>query len=86
MSDGIASVYASNVGQLILNLTGRGLLVRMLTEDSVIGGKVLMLQISDVTKKDKVRVIKEALTEDVVTSIRDVAVIADALVEKLKKS
>lgn len=81
----ITSMYAANVGALVLNLANRGVIVRIATEDSILGGRVLMLQLS-LMGKGKSQVIKETLTETVVEQISDVAVIADALMNKLKQS
>lgn len=81
----ITSTYASNVGALVLNLASRGVIVRIATEDSILGGRVLMLQLSQMGK-GKTQVIKETLTEPTVVHINDVAVIADALMNKLKQS
>lgn len=81
----ITSLYAANVGALVLNLANRGVIVRIATEDSILGGQVLMLQLSQIGK-GKTQVIKETLTETVVEQINDVAVIADALFNKLKQS
>lgn len=78
-------MYAANVGALVLNLANRGVIVRIATEDSILGGRVLMLQLSQMGK-GKTQVIKETLTEPVVEQISDVAVIADALINKLKQS
>lgn len=81
----ITSMYAANVGALVLNLANRGVIVRIATEDSILGGRVLMLQLSQMGK-GKTQVIKETLTETTVEQISDVAVIADALMNKLKQS
>lgn len=81
----ITSLYAANVGTLVLNLANRGVIVRIATEDSILGGQVLMLQLTQIGK-GKTRVIKETLTETAVEQINDVAVIADALFNKLKQS
>lgn len=81
----ITSNYAANVGALVINLAGRGYIVRVGIEDSVFGGKTLLLQVSQVVK-GKTAVIKETMTEQVIESIVDIGVVADAIAEKLRKS
>lgn len=81
----ITSIYAANVGALVLNLANRGVIVRIATEDSILGGRVLMIQLTRMSK-GKTQVIKETLTETAVEQISDVAVIADALINKLMQS
>lgn len=79
----VTSPFATNVGALVVNLANRGFLVKLKTENTIIGGQVLILTVADVRSKN-VTQISEMLTEAQVTEIRDVAVIADIIEKKLK--
>lgn len=79
----VTSPFATNVGALVVNLANRGFLVKLKTENTIIGGQVLVLTVADVRSKN-VNQISEMLTEAQVTEISDVAVIADIIEKKLK--
>jgi len=79
----VTSPFAANVGALVVNLANRGFLVKLKTENTIIGGQVLILTVADVRSKN-VTQISEMLTEAQVTEISDVAVIADIIEKKLK--
>jgi len=79
----VTSPFATNVGALVVNLANRGFLVKLKTENTIIGGQVLILTVADVRSKN-VTQISEMLTEAQVTEISDVAVIADIIEKKLK--
>lgn len=79
----IASTYASNVGQLIINLTGRGYLVKLQSEKNLFNNDVLYMQVVNIKHGASV---KHALTEAEVTAIQDISIIADAIAERVRKS
>lgn len=79
----IISTYAANVGALVTNLANRGLVIRVASEDTVFGGKKVYLQVSNLKTSKS---LKEAMSEAEVTQIQDIGVVADAIVEKLRKS
>lgn len=79
----IVSVYASNIGQLVVNLTNRGYMLRLQAEKNLFDNSVLYLQVSDMKTS---KTIKHALSEAEVTAIQDVGIIADAIAERLRKS
>lgn len=79
----VTSPFATNVGALVVNLANRGFLVKLKTENTIIGGQVLILTVADVRSKN-VTQISEMLTEAQVAEISDVAVIADIIEKKLK--
>lgn len=79
----ITSAYAANVGTLVCNIANKGYLVKLQTETSIIGGQTLYMQVVDVKRAKSVR---EALSEKEIASIEDINIIADALIEKLRKS
>jgi len=80
----IVSLFAGNLGALISNLINRDYIVRMNREKGVISGSVIILQITNMDGKPKT--LREAITEREIEAIQDIGVIADALVEKLRKS
>lgn len=79
----VISAYAANIGALIINLANRGFMIRVATEETVFGGNKVYLQVSNLKTN---KTIKEALSENEVVAIGDIGVIADAIVEKLRKS
>lgn len=78
------SQFAGNLGTLVTNLMNRGYIVRLQREKGVISGSVIILQMTSMDGKPKT--LREAITEGEIEAIQDVAVVADALVEKLRKS
>lgn len=76
----INSEFATNTGALILNLASRGLFVKVGVENQIIGGQILFIMVSNGKAT-----LKEAITEQEVSQIQDVGVIADAIAEKLRK-
>lgn len=82
MSDRITTPYAANVGTLVVNLANRGYLIKLQTEESVLGGHVLHLRLTSMKTH---KTLSQVLTEAEVNAIEDVSVVADALVEKLRK-
>jgi len=80
----IVSLFAGNLGALISNLINRDYIVRMNREKGIISGSVIILQITNMDGKPKT--LREAITEREIEAIQDIGVIADALVEKLRKS
>lgn len=79
----IASTYASNLGQLILNLTGRGYMIKLQTERGLFNKDVLYIQVSDLRKQKSLR---HAITEMDLAEVSDVGTIADVIAERLKLS
>lgn len=80
----ITSIYATNIGAMIVNLAKRGVIVRVGVEPSILTGDILIMTLS-VMKGSQSYNIREALTEEQVTNINDVGVVCDALYAKLMK-
>lgn len=79
----IVSTYAQKVGQLVVNLASRNSVkITMGIEESVVSGKVLTLR-ATIIKSGASFTVSETLPEQQVEGIADVAVVADAIYNKL---
>lgn len=82
----IVSNFAAKVGQLVVNLASRsGLHVSLSIGDSLVNKQVLTLKVTLIKNGKSVNHI-ETLTERGVEEISDVAVLADAIHNKLLRA
>lgn len=85
VDNAIVSNFAAKVGQLVVNLASRrGLHVSLSIADSLINKQVLTLKVTMIDGNKSTNHI-ETLTEAGVEAVSDVAVLADAIHNKLVK-
>lgn len=81
----IVSPFAAAVGQLVVNLGSRSdIHVTVSVEDSVIHKNNLSLKVVQF-RNGKSYMLREMISELTLTEIQDIAVLADAIYDKLKR-
>lgn len=78
----IASDYAVHLGQLVLNLTSRGFMVKLQSRKNLFNNDVMQMQVHDLKRK---KVVEHMITEAEMAQINDVSVIADVISTRIKE-
>lgn len=74
----------AKVGELVMSLARKGLMIRIAQETSMLSRETIYLQVTMMNKGKSVS-LKEALSPAIITEIQDPLIIADAIHEKLRK-
>lgn len=72
------------VGELVMSLARKGLIVKVAQETSMLSRETIYLQVTMMNKGKSVS-LKEALSPAIISDIQDPLIIADAIHERLRK-